>query len=161
MPPAPALTTLFRALGAGPTPIAFGGSHSALQTHVVEGRENPLAVIATARIYEVQKACSMTGHVRDGCWVLGNRRAWERPPRDIRATATAELDRSVADRRADIARLGTSPRRELTDKGVESNDVDRAAFRDALGRTDFYRDRKGKFGEGAWSILEKSTGKPV
>ena len=35
------------------------------------------------------------------------------------------------------------------------------AFRDALGRTDFYREWKGKYGEEAWSILEKSTGKLV
>lgn len=161
VPPAPALTTLFRALGAGPTPINFSELYSALQTKVVEGQENPLAIIATARIYEVQKTCSMTGHVWDGYWILGNRRAWERLPQDIRATVTAELDRSAADQRADIARLSTSLRQELTAKGIEFNDVDRAPFRDALGRTDFYREWKGKYGEEAWSILEKTTGKLV
>ena len=74
------LTSLFTALGAGPTPINFNELYSALQTKIVEGQENPLAIIATTRLYEVQKYCSMTGHVWDGYWILGNRRAWQRCP---------------------------------------------------------------------------------
>ena len=49
------LTSLFKALDAGPAPINFNELYSALQTKVVEGQENPLAIIATARLYEVQK----------------------------------------------------------------------------------------------------------
>ena len=70
VPPAPILTSLFKALGAGPTPINFSELYSALQTKVVEGQENPLAIIATTRLYEVQKYCSMTSHVWDGYWIL-------------------------------------------------------------------------------------------
>ena len=47
VPPAPALTSLFQALGAGPSPINFNELYTALQTHVVEGQENPLAIIQT------------------------------------------------------------------------------------------------------------------
>ena len=159
VPPAPVLTSLFRALGAGPTPINFNELYSALQTKVVEGQENPLAIIATARLYEVQKYCSMIGHVWDGFWILGNRRAWERLPQDLRTVVSAELDRSAGDQRADIGRLSVSLRQDLTAKGLEFNDVDRAAFRNALGRTDFYKEWRGKYGEEAWAILEKSTGK--
>src|SRR6476646_7321897 len=43
VPAAPILTSLFQALGAGPTPINFNEVYSALQTKVVEGQENPLA----------------------------------------------------------------------------------------------------------------------
>ncbi len=69
VPPAPILTSLFKALGAGPSPINFNELYSALQTKVVEGQENPLAIIATTRLYEVQKYCSLTGHVWDGYWI--------------------------------------------------------------------------------------------
>ena len=55
VPPAPILTSLFQALGASPTPINFNELYSALQTKVVEGQENPLAIIATTKLYEVQK----------------------------------------------------------------------------------------------------------
>ena len=49
------LTSLFKALDAGPAPINFNELYSALQTGVVEGQENPLPIIATAKLYEVQK----------------------------------------------------------------------------------------------------------
>src|SRR3954465_1200809 len=71
VPPAPILTSLFKALDAGPSPINFNELYSALQTKVVDGQENPLPIIATTRLYEVQKSCSLTGHVWDGYWILG------------------------------------------------------------------------------------------
>jgi tripartite ATP-independent transporter DctP family solute receptor len=161
VPPAAMLTSVFRALNAGPSPINFNELYSALQTRVVEAQENPLAIIATARLYEVQKYCSLTGHVWDGYWILANRRAWQALPENLRDIVSAELDRSAGDQRADIARLTVSLRRDLTAKGLEFNDVDTAAFRAALGKTSFYRDWKAKFGDEAWAILEKTTGSLV
>jgi tripartite ATP-independent transporter DctP family solute receptor len=159
VPPAPALTSLFKALDAGPAPINFNELYSSLQTKVVEGQENPLPIIATTKLYEVQKYCSMTSHVWDGYWILANRRAWGRLPEAIRSVAEQEFDRSAADQRADIAQLSTSLRQDLTAKGLLFNDVDREPFRDALRRTSFYRDWKGKYGDEAWSHLEQVTGK--
>lgn len=158
VPPAPALTSLFKALDAGPAPINFNELYSALQTKVVEGQENPLPIIATAKLYEVQKYCATTSHVWDGYWILANRRAWSRLPDDVRAVAEREFDRAGADERADIARLSASLRQDLTEKGVQFNDVDREAFRDALRKTSFYRDWKAKYGDEAWAILETATG---
>jgi TRAP-type transport system periplasmic protein len=34
--------------------------YTALQTHVIDGQENPLALIETSRVYEVQKYLSRT-----------------------------------------------------------------------------------------------------
>jgi tripartite ATP-independent transporter DctP family solute receptor len=158
VPPAPLLTSLFKALGAGPTPINFNEVYSALQTKVVDGQENPLPIIATARLYEVQSTCSLTGHVWDGYWILGNKRAFERLPKDVQEIVTRELDRSAVDQRADIAKLSQSLRADLSTKGLKFIDVDRAAFRQALSKTSFYADWKGKFGEEAWSHLEKAAG---
>ena len=91
------LTSLFKALGAGPAPINFNELYSALQTKVVEGQENPLPIIATTRLYEVQKYCSLTGHVWDGYWILGNKRALRDACRRTCATiVTREFDRSAA-----------------------------------------------------------------
>jgi tripartite ATP-independent transporter DctP family solute receptor len=159
VPPAPMLTSLFKALDASPAPINFNELYSSLQTKVVEGQENPLAIIATTRLYEVQKYCSMTSHVWDGYWILGNRRAWERLPEDVRAIVTREFDKSAADQRADIAKLSVSLRNDLMAKGLEFNDVDRNAFRDNLRKTSFYKDWKSKYGDEAWSQLEKYSGK--
>jgi len=159
VPPAPILTSLFKALDAGPAPINFNEVYSSLQTKVVDGQENPLPIIATTRLYEVQKSCSLTGHVWDGYWILGNKRAWEKLPQDVRDVVTRELDRSAVDERADIAKLSESLRQELTQKGLQFIEVDRAPFREALGKTSFYKEWKGKFGDEAWTHLEKTSGK--
>jgi tripartite ATP-independent transporter DctP family solute receptor len=161
VPPAPILTSLFKALDAGPAPINFNEVYSSLQTKVVDGQENPLPIIATTRLYEVQKSCSLTGHVWDGYWILGNKRAFERLPQDVREVVTREFDRSATDQRADIAKLSESLRQELTTKGLQFIDVDRAPFREALGKTSFYKEWKGKFGDEAWTHLEKISGKLV
>jgi TRAP-type transport system periplasmic protein len=159
VPPAPMLTSLFKAFDAGPAPINFNELYSALQTKVVEGQENPLAIIATTRLYEVQKSCSLTGHVWDGYWILGNKRAFERLPKDLQEVVTRELDRSTAEQRADVAELSFSLRENLSVKGIRFLEVDREPFRQALGATSFYKDWKAKYGDEAWSHLEKFSGK--
>lgn len=159
VPPAPMLTSVFKSLNAGATPINFNELYSALQTKVVEGQENPLAIIASTRLYEVQKSCAMTGHVWDGYVILGNRRAWGALPEDVRAVVTRELDTSAVDQRADIASLNQSLRADLTAKGITFIDVDRELFRKALAATPFYAEWKAKYGDEAWGLLEAAVGK--
>jgi tripartite ATP-independent transporter DctP family solute receptor len=52
----------FRALGANPTPMAWGEVFTALQQNTIDAQENPLTVIYGQRVYEVQKYLSMTRH---------------------------------------------------------------------------------------------------
>ena len=59
----PAHVATFESLGANPTPMNFGEVYSALQQGVIDGQENPLAIITSQRFYEVQKYLSTTGHV--------------------------------------------------------------------------------------------------
>ncbi len=159
VPPAPMLTSVFKTLEAGATPINFNELYSSLQTKVVEGQENPLAIIASTRLYEVQKSCSLTGHVWDGYLPLANRRVWASLPDDVKAIITRELDRSGSDERADIASLSDSLRKDLTAKGIEFFEVDRGPFRDALAKTTFYKDWKEKYGAEAWGHLEAAAGR--
>ena len=61
--PADAMTVdIFQALGAATQQIAFGELYIALQQGVVDGQENPLANIHSAKLYEVNKFISLTGH---------------------------------------------------------------------------------------------------
>jgi len=53
----------FKALEALPVPMPFSELYSALQQGVVDGQENPLAIIYSNHFYEVQKYLSMTGHI--------------------------------------------------------------------------------------------------
>ncbi|OWY27238.1 TRAP transporter substrate-binding protein [Herbaspirillum robiniae] len=158
VPPAPILTSLFQALGAGPTPINFNEVYSSLQTKLVEGQENPLPIIATARLYEVQKYCSMTSHVWDAYLVLGNKRAVQKLPKEVQEVIMREIDRAAQDQRNDIALLNDSLRKDLSGKNLQFFDVDKTAFRDALRKSSFYKDWKAKFGDQAWKILQQSAG---
>src|SRR6516162_1416603 len=159
VPPAPPLTSLFKALDAAPTPINFNEVYTSLQTKVVEGQENPLAIIATTRLYEVQKTCSLTAHVWDGYWVLGNKRAFAKLPTDVQAIISRELDKSAGDQRADIAKLSETLKADLTAKGITFVEVNRETFRKALADTSFYAEWKKKYGDTAWGLLEKTVGK--
>ena len=159
VPPAPPLTSLFKALDAAPTPINFNEVYTSLQTKVVEGQENPLAIIATTRLYEVQKTCSLTAHVWDGYWVLGNKRAFAKLPTDVQAIITRELDKSAGDQRADIAKLSETLKADLKAKGITFIDVQQDDFRKALASTNFYAEWKQKYGSTAWDLMEKVSGK--
>lgn len=59
----PAHMDTFNTLGASATPMNFGEVYSALQQGVIDGQENPIAIIHSQRFYEVQKFMSLTGHV--------------------------------------------------------------------------------------------------
>ena len=59
----PAHVDTFKTLGANPTPMNFGEVYSGLQQGVIDGQENPIALIDAQRFYEVQKYMSLTGHV--------------------------------------------------------------------------------------------------
>ena len=159
VPPAPMLTSVFKTLGAGATPINFNELYSALQTKVVEGQENPLAITASARLYEVQKYVSMTGHVWDGYVPLANRRAWAALPADVQAIVSRELNDAGLAERGDIASLSVSLRNDLTSKGMTFVDPNRELFRAKLAQSTFYADWKAKFGDEAWGLLEASVGK--
>lgn len=159
VPAAPPLTSLFKALDAAPTPINFNETYTALQTKVVEGQENPLAIIATARLYEVQKSCSLTGHVWDGYWVLGNKRAFQKLPADVQEIITREIDQSAIDQRAHIARLTGKLMTDLKAKGINFLTVAQDDFRKQLAGTTFYSQWKLKYGAEAWGLLENVSGK--
>ena len=159
VPPAPPLTSLFKALEAAPSPINFNEVYTALQTKVVEGQENPLAIISTARLYEVQKSCSLTGHVWDGYWVLGNKRSFQRLPMAVQQIIQRELDKSASDQRADLARLNSTLTTDLKAKGVNIIDVRQDDFRNKLRSAAFYTEWKAKYGATAWDLLEKVSGK--
>ena len=151
---------MFKALDASPASINFSEVYSALQSKVVDGQENPLAIIATAKLYEVQKYCSLTNHMWDGFWFLANGKAWERLPDDLRDDRLAQRQRGRSEgahRRRRPQRLGAEGARGQG-HGVQQPKR-RAASATSMSKAGFYAEWKGKFGDEAWAILERNTGK--
>lgn len=159
VPPSPLWTSMYKAFGASPASINFNEVYSALQTKVVEGQENPLAIVATAKLYEVQKYCSLTNHMWDGFWVLANQRAWEKLPSDLQSIVAKHLNDAAIVERADVAKLNATLRADLEKKGLVFNVPPNEPFRDALRKAGFYGEWRQKYGAEAWGVLEKYSGK--
>jgi tripartite ATP-independent transporter DctP family solute receptor len=159
VPVTPLWLAMFKALGASPTTVEWNETYTALQTKIVDAEENPLSLIVTAKLYEVQKYCSITNHLWTGHWTIMSRRGWERLPNDVKTIVAKHVNAAALAERADIAKLERETSRDfLTGKGMIFNDPDQEAFRAALKKTTFYADSKAKFGEEAWTLLEKYVG---
>lgn len=63
VPEIPASIKAWEAMGATPTPMAFGEVYSSLQTGIIDAQENPLALIESNKLNEVQDYLMMTNHV--------------------------------------------------------------------------------------------------
>ena len=144
VPVSPMWTSMFKAFDSAPASINASEMYTALQTKVVDGQENPLAV---------------TNHMWDGFWTLCNKRAWDRLPANLRDIAAKHLNEAAVKERADVAALNASLEKDLVAKGMVFNTPNTQSFRDKLKSAGFYTEWKTKFGDEAWAVLEKHTGK--
>ncbi|MBV9827756.1 MAG: TRAP transporter substrate-binding protein [Alphaproteobacteria bacterium] len=158
LPIAPLFISLFKALGASPTPINFGEVYSALQTGLVDGQENPLILIDTAKLFEVQKYCSMTNHIWVGLHVAFNPAAWKRLPPDLQALAYKHFSEAAIAERADWQQMDKTEIDKMTKGGLVFNKPDPKPFQEALRKAGFYPDVKKQMGDEAWKLLEQYTG---
>ena len=158
VPPSPLWTGMFTSFGASPTSINFNEVYSALQTHIVDGQENPLATIDAGKLYEVQKYLAVTNHMWDGFWFLANKRAIEALQPGDRAVVEREMNAAAVLERADVATLNDTLKGKLTAGGLTFVDTDPQAFRAALKKAGFYTEWKQKFGAAPWSALEAAVG---
>jgi tripartite ATP-independent transporter DctP family solute receptor len=159
VPPSPLWTSMFKALGASPATIGLQDVYMSLQTKVVDGQENPLVLISTGKFYEVQKYCSITNHMWDGFWLLGSKRSFVKLPPDLQEIVRTHLDAAALKQREDVRHLNDSLVGTLKAKGLQFNTVNPQAFRDKLRSAGFYVEWRNRFGNDAWAVLEKYTGK--
>jgi TRAP-type transport system periplasmic protein len=118
---------MFKAFGANPAPMPFGEVYSALQSGVMDGQENPFAQIASAKLQEVQKFLSLSGHLYSPAYLIVSEDFWQKQPKEAQAVlAKIALDLG------DYARAqGELLDRQLMGKLVpplKVNEVDKPAF---------------------------------
>jgi TRAP-type transport system periplasmic protein len=152
------LTSLFSGLGALPSSISVSELYSALQTHIVEGQENPLAQISTNKFYEVQKYCALSNHCWSGYWIVANRRALGALPADLLEIVNTQFDATAIKERADLLAMDRLLQADLTAKGMIFNTPDPVQFRAALVKAGFYAQWQKTYGPEAWARLEQYTG---
>jgi len=158
VPVVPLWVAMFSALGAAPVSIALNEAYSALQTKIADGQENPLALIESAKFYEVQKFCSLTNHAWDGFWLISSGRIWKTIPKDVQGVLQKHFNAAAKKQRDDIVQANAENQKLLESKGLTFNSTQADAFQAALAKTSFYKDAKAKFGGEAWALLQKYAG---
>lgn len=148
---------LFKTLGAQVATINISEAYSALQTHVVDGQENPYIVIEFQRFFEVNKYLSITNHMWDGYWFLANLDAWKALGPDNQKIVSKYADIYCRGERRDNNNFNLALAEKLGRQGMAINTADTSTFKAKL--PDFYARWKNEFGTAAWSIMEKYTGK--
>ncbi|SHH94281.1 TRAP transporter substrate-binding protein [Pollutimonas bauzanensis] len=159
VPPSPLWTSMFEALQASPTTINFSETYSALQTRIADGQENPITLVESAKLYEVQKYVSTSNHMWDGFWCLANQKNFAKLPQGHQDVIRKRINEAGLAQRQDLAALSTTVTDTLTSKGMAFNEVDTASFRKALRDAGFYTKWHDAFGEEAWTLLESAVGK--
>ncbi len=157
-PVSPLWVSMFTKFGTLPASLNLNQAYAALQGHVVDGQENPLALIQATKFYEVQAYCSLSNHIWDGYWVLVNEAVWRGLPSQTRDVIEGEFDKSGQDERDDLAKLDPNLRGDLAMTGMKFNAVDTAPFQQVLQRGGFYAEWRAKYGDAAWSVLEEYAG---
>lgn len=159
VPVSPLSIAMFKGLGAAPASLQFSEVYSALQTKIVDAQENPLPIIQVAKLYEVQKYCSLTNHIWDGFWFIANGASWGRLPADLQKVVAGAINDAGLKQREDIKKLNETVQSDLAAKGLAFNAPKSDTFRAALRDAGFYGEWKKRFGDEAWGLLEQAVGK--
>lgn len=132
VPNVPLFLKVWEAAGAKPQVIDFNEVFTGLQQGVIMGQENPVDLIQSGGLYEVQKYVNRTEHVYSWIYVLvGN---------DQYNALTEEQQTAVKEAAEEAQEYGdslydetiTAIEEDLEDKGMEFVDVDREEFSDAM-----------------------------
>jgi len=107
---------MFRALGANAIAMDVKELYSAMQQGVVEGQENPYAIINANRYSEVQKFLSSTGHAFDFIAIVANRKQFEAMKPETQKAIRTAMAATVAHQRKLAAEQETEALAELRKK---------------------------------------------
>ncbi|MDR1936623.1 MAG: TRAP transporter substrate-binding protein [Candidatus Accumulibacter sp.] len=81
----------FSALGANPVPMAFPEVYTALEQRIIDGQENPPAVIETGKFQEIQRFLTLTNHMYNPQSVLASKKKWDALTQDEQDILTSTL----------------------------------------------------------------------
>jgi TRAP-type transport system periplasmic protein len=123
----------YKAFGMIPTPMAFTEVFTALQQGTVDGQENPLSVIESAKLDQVQKYLTLTRHVYSPALILMSKAQWDKlSPADKQAFHAAAAEAVKANR----ARIDDDEKKAVADLRAKGMQIvehpDEAKFQEAL-----------------------------
>ena len=145
---------MFQAYGANPSPMKFSELFTALQTGVMDGEENPFTQIYSAKLQEVQKYLSLSGHVYTPAYLTVGAKRWESLPADVRKTLEDTAKETQAFVYETAARDDDELLGKLKKEGMQVNDVDKDAF---VAASKSIYDEFGKEVPGATELIDRAA----
>ncbi|WP_404934393.1 TRAP transporter substrate-binding protein [Nitratireductor sp. L15S-10] len=127
--------TAFETLGAAPTPMAWPEVISSLQQGTIDGQENPLSVITSAKLSEVQKYLTLSGHVYSPAMLLVSRQLWDSMSDEDKKVFEEGATEAVKAMRAYVDNVESSGVKQLKEEGMEVGELtaeQKAAFQQAV-----------------------------
>ncbi len=148
----PVHITAFRTLGASPTPMSWPEVISALQQGTIDGQENPISVLTSSKLWEVQKHLTLTAHVYAPVVLIVSPTFWGGLNDAQKAAFTEGAKAGAAASRAfvdDVETKGVALAKSNGMQVVEK--IDAAAFRTTLEPA--YKQYAKKFGQPALDAI--------
>jgi len=143
----------YKAFGIIPTPMAFTEVFTALQQGTVDGQENPLSIIHSNKLDQVQKHISLTGHVFSPCVLVMNKQVYDQLSEADKTAFREAAQVGIAANRARVDRDEREVIAILRQHGmavIES--VDQAQFLAALAEV--YKDFSKQFGQAKLDAIQ-------
>ncbi|MFT3803971.1 MAG: DctP family TRAP transporter solute-binding subunit [Burkholderiaceae bacterium] len=138
----------FKGLGAVPTPINWPETFSALQQRAVDGQDNPISVIESSKLYEVQQYLSLTQHLYSPALFLVSPALFGKLSKADQEALHAAARTGAAAMRARVAADEQSGVKNLKQRGMEvAEAIDKAPFVAALEPS--YKNFNQQFGAAA------------
>ena len=135
----------FRTLGADPTPMTWGEVYTSLQQGVIDGQENPINIIRTHKIYEVNKNLALTGHVYSPALLLMNEKKFKDLPPNLQKALLEAGKEAAKFERKFIRDNETKMLEELKGFGMQVTAPDKKLFHKATEPT--YKKYESRFGK--------------
>ena len=122
----------FQIMGADPTPMAMGEVFTALQQGTIDGEENPVPIVESNKLDEVQKYNSLTGHLFSPAPVFISKDYYDGMPEEYQKAVMEAGKESVDYQREQIDEQTASGIEVMKERtGMETNEVDKSLFKDA------------------------------
>jgi len=133
----------FNAMGAAPTPMAWPEVISSLQQGVIDGQENPLSVIVSVKLDEVQEYLTLSGHVYSPAMLLVSKPFWDGLDDSQKAAFEKAAAEAVSAMRGYVDEVETTGVETLKERGMTVNALsaeEKARFQDAISAAydDYY-----------------------
>jgi tripartite ATP-independent transporter DctP family solute receptor len=123
----------YRTFGILPTPMAFPELFGAMQQGTVDGQENPIPVILSAKFAQVQKHLSLTGHVYSPALLLLAPKVWNKLSDADKKVFTEAANKAAVAQRKKVNEDENNGIAQLEKDGMKViRTVDKAAFQAAL-----------------------------